>query len=199
MNCGMQSGGILGKHALNGNAPRSMAADKPWPRHASSAGAVPGVRVARRHGARATRPRRPRPGAAVRRGALAAARGGIDAAGTDGHGVVAPQSRRRGDRRRGAWGPNVTLLEPRRQPGAAVRRLRRRLTQGITKIAGQIFAFKLDEAPGVGMAGTYSVRNASTGEMDAARLAGMRAANRAQMANALAAALSANGSQLATP
>ena len=45
----------------------------------------------------------------------------------------------------------------------------------------------------------YSARNASTGEMDAARLAGMRAANRAQMANALVAALSASGSQLATP
>jgi hypothetical protein len=63
------------------------------------------------------------------------------------------------------------------------------------------FRIQVDGARGRGSvcAGIYSVRNASTGEMDAARLAGTRAANRAQMANALAAALSATGSQLATP
>ena len=45
----------------------------------------------------------------------------------------------------------------------------------------------------------YSTRNASMGEMEAARLAGMMAAKKAQRESALAARMSANGSQLETP
>lgn len=45
----------------------------------------------------------------------------------------------------------------------------------------------------------YSTLSALTGEMDAARSAGIIAAPNAQMASALAATTSANGSQLGTP
>ena len=45
----------------------------------------------------------------------------------------------------------------------------------------------------------YSIRSASMGEIDAARLAGIMAAKKAQMASALAANVSAKGSQLETP
>jgi hypothetical protein len=45
----------------------------------------------------------------------------------------------------------------------------------------------------------YSVRKAFMGEIDAARLAGIMAAKKAQMASAIAATVSAKGSQLETP
>jgi len=45
----------------------------------------------------------------------------------------------------------------------------------------------------------YSSRSASMGEIDAARLAGIMAAKKAEMASALAAKVSAKGSQLETP
>lgn len=45
----------------------------------------------------------------------------------------------------------------------------------------------------------YSARSAFMGEIRAARMAGMMAAKNAQMASALAATVSANGSQLETP
>ena len=45
----------------------------------------------------------------------------------------------------------------------------------------------------------YSTLRAVTGEIDAARVAGMMAAKKAQRASALAATVRANGSQLATP
>ena len=49
--------------------------------------------------------------------------------------------------------------------------------------------------PGV----NYSALRAVTGEMDAARVAGMMAAKNAEMASALAARANANGSQMETP
>ena len=45
----------------------------------------------------------------------------------------------------------------------------------------------------------YSIRSAFMGEIDAARLAGIMVAKNAQRASALAARVSANGSQLVTP
>ena len=99
-----------------------------------------------------------------------------------------------GSRFRGE-GPSIYLC----QLAEAKRQLRERIAAGHTETA-VISNPSWTEAHGRGLvcARIYSVRNASTGEMHAARLAGIRAANRAQMANALA-ALSANGSQLATP
>ena len=67
------------------------------------------------------------------------------------------------------------------------------------RVSAEAIVNRATERGGARKAACYSALSAFMGEIDAARLAGMMAAKNAQMASALAATVSAKGSQLETP